>query len=264
MLLALLMLPSIDPTTLFARCAAASSAPTSPVHMQASSSDASPAELAARVVFMATICTAAAGATVLYTYTLPLLNPNQPNHSMNVPSVTKAMSWPGRSLVAPLSKRPRRGPQNFAPMSPNRPPAVWESVKRRSKQRECECRRDQRTYGWSVPACRVMNKLGLSAPQCSCVGSAIHECAVVSEERVVEGLLCVCGCQPGMMRLTQGVHRQPSCIVQHWAAAHSVEPAVAHPHPVHDQRVYDGHQHNCTGTGAAMYHTVVSGSPAPV
>lgn len=149
------MMPSIDPTP-FARFAV--SAPTSPVHMQASSSDASPAELAARVVFMATICTAAAGATVLYTYTLPLLNPNQPNHSINVPSVTNAMSWPGRSLVAPLSKRPRRGPQNLAPMSPNRPPAVWESVKR-VKQQGCEC---EGSEGRMVDMCLLAEKANLA------------------------------------------------------------------------------------------------------
>jgi hypothetical protein len=76
-----------------------------PENIAATSSAVSPPEAPPSAVFMLVRCTTSADAMLAmfasmpdivlpdtYIYTLPLLKPNQPNHSINVPSVTKAMS----------------------------------------------------------------------------------------------------------------------------------------------------------------------------
>ena len=53
----------------------------------------------------------------------PPLNPNQPNHSMNTPSVVIGKEQPGRVLTVPSAENfPSLAPNNIAPARAAQPP----------------------------------------------------------------------------------------------------------------------------------------------
>ena len=57
----------------------------------------------------------------------PPLNPNQPNHSRNTPSVTSGRSWPWM-VALPCSKRPMRGPMMMMAARLTQPPTECTTV----------------------------------------------------------------------------------------------------------------------------------------
>ena len=73
---------------------------------------------AAVFVFTKIKATALASSTLLTINSEPPLNPNQPNHKMNVPSVAKGMFAPGIALTVPSSLYlPLRAPRSITPAS---------------------------------------------------------------------------------------------------------------------------------------------------
>ena len=78
------------------------------------------------LVLTNTCATALASSTLESLSSEPPLNPNQPNHSTNMPNVASGMLQPGMAFTWPLGPYfPDRGPSRMTPASAAAAPHMW-------------------------------------------------------------------------------------------------------------------------------------------